>query len=81
MGCIHQSSRAAVVRMRVLHSAIIIDVQAAIRMVVVVIGILAMHDHVFNITRSLRDGCQAKRHCRLQKQGSQENIGEKTERH
>ena len=56
---IYECGRVVVeIRVRVLHSAIIIDVQAAIRMVVV-IGILVMHDQVFDLTRSLRDGCRA----------------------
>ena len=47
----------------------------------VVIGILAMHDEVFKIYGSLRGRCWAKRHRRLQKKCSQKNKGEQAEQH
>jgi hypothetical protein len=59
----------------VLHADAILYVQAAVCMMVV-IGILAMHEHVFDITRPLCHRCRAKCRCGLQQQGSQENKGE-----
>ncbi|MCF8210075.1 MAG: hypothetical protein K9K38_11830 [Rhodoferax sp.] len=81
MMSIHERGRAAaVIRMRVLHGTLIIHVQAVIWMMMV-IGILAMHHQMFNITCSLRDGCWTKRRRRLQKQGSQQDKGAKAKKH
>ncbi len=43
----------------------------------VVFDILAMHHQMLDITCSLRDGCRAKYHCRLQTHGGQESKGDK----
>ena len=50
----------AVIRVRVPRRAIVIHVQAAVRMMVV-ICVLAMHQQMFNISRPLCKVCRAKR--------------------